>query len=90
MVEDHSSASIHQRASNLHSEEDLEDKIKPLNLRVQKLIRNYLEVFGEPPPPASCHELGQMDRKLKPAFVGQRIRRTPHPAAKEQADEIER
>ena len=58
LVEDHSSASIHQGASNLHSDEDLEDEIKPLNLTVQKLIRTYLEVFGEPARPASCHELG--------------------------------
>ena len=44
--EDHLPASIHQGASNLHSEEDMEDKIKLLNPRVQKLIRTYLEVFG--------------------------------------------
>ena len=29
-----------------------EDKIKLLDPRVQKLIRTYLEVFGELPPPA--------------------------------------
>ena len=38
-VEDHLPASIHQRASNLHSDEDLEYKIKLLDPRVQKLIR---------------------------------------------------
>ena len=44
-VEDHLPASIHHGASNLHSDEDLEDKIKLLDPRVQKLIRTYLEVF---------------------------------------------
>ena len=38
-----------QGASNLHSDEDMEDKIKVLDPRVQKLIRTYLEVFGELP-----------------------------------------
>ena len=59
-VEDHLPASIHQGASNLHSDEDMEDKIKLLDPRVQKLIRTYLEVFGELPPPASCDELVQI------------------------------
>ena len=89
-VEDHLPPSIHQGASNLHSDEDLEDKIKLLDPRVQKLIRTYLEVFGELPPPASCDKLVQMDLKLKPAFVGHKIRRRPYQALKEQADEIER
>ena len=89
-VEDHLPASIHQGASNLHSDEDMEDKIKLLDPRVQKLIRTYLEVFGELPPPASCDKLVQMDLKLKPEFVGHKIRRRPYPAPKEQADEIER
>ena len=89
-VEDHLPASIHQGASNLHSDEDMEDKIKLLDPRVQKLIRTYLEVFGELPPPASCQKLVQMDLKLKPEFVGHKIRRRPYPAPKEQADEIER
>ena len=31
-----------------------------------------------------------MDPKLKPEFVGHKIRRRPYPAPKEQADEIER
>ena len=88
-VEDHLPASI-QGASNLHSDEDMEDKIKLLDPRVQGLIRTYLEVFGELPPPASCDKLLQMDLKLKPEFVGHKIRRRPYPAPKEQADEIER
>ena len=45
-VEDHLPASIHQGASNLHYDEDMEDKIKLLDPGVQKLIRTYLEVFG--------------------------------------------
>ena len=44
----------------------------------------------ELPPPASCDKLVQMDLKLKPEFVGHKIRRRPYPAPKEQADEIER
>ena len=89
-VEDPTPASIHQGASNLHSDEDMEDKIKLLDPRVQKLIRTYLGVFGELLPPASCDKLVQMDLKLKPEFVGHRIRRRPYPAPNEQADEIER
>ena len=89
-VEDHLSASIHQGASNLHSEEDMEDKIKLLDPGLQKLIRTYLEVFEELPPPASCDKLVEMDLKLKPEFLGHKIRRTPYPAPKEQSNEIER
>ena len=89
-VEDHLAVSIHHRASNLHSDEDMEDMIKFLDARVQKLIRTYLEVFGELPPPASCDKLVQMDLKLKPEFVGNKIRRRPYPAPKEQTNEIER
>ena len=89
-MEDHLPTSITQGASKLHSDEDMDDKIKPLDPRVQKLIRTYLEVFGEPPPPAACDKLVQMDLKLKPEFVGHKIRRRPYPAPKEQADEIER
>ena len=89
-VEDHLPTSITQGASNLHSDEDMEDKIKVLDPRVQKLIRTYLEVFGELPPQASCDKLVQMDLKLKPEFVGHKIRRRPYPAPKEQADKIER
>ena len=89
-VEDHLPASIHQGPSNLHSDEDMEDKIKVLDPRVQKLIRTYLEVFGELPPPAACEKLVQMDLKLKPDLEGHKIRRRPYPAPKEQANEIER
>ena len=81
-VEDHLPASIHQGASNLHSDEDMEDKIILLDPRVQKLIRTCLEVFGELPPPPSCDKLAQMDLKLKPEFVGHKIRKRPHPAPK--------
>ena len=88
--EDHLPASIHQGASNLHSDEDVEDKIKLLDPTVKKLIRTYLEVFGELPPPASCDKLVQMDLKLKPEFVGHKIRRRPYPAPKQQANEIKR
>ena len=87
---DHLSASKHQEASNLHSDEDVEDKIELLDPRVEKLIRTYLEVFGELPPQASCDKLVQMDLKLKPEFVGHKIGRRPYPAPKERADEIER
>ena len=83
-------SSITQGASNLHSDEDMEDKIKLLDLRVQTLIRTYLEVFGELTPPASSDKRVQMYLKLKPEFVGHKIRRRPYPAPKEQADEIER
>ena len=86
-VEDHLPTSIAQGASNLHLDEDMEDKIKLLDPRVQKLISTYLE---ELPPPASCDKLVQMDLKLKPEFVGHKIRRRPYPAPKEQANEIER
>ena len=89
-VEDHLQTSVTQGAGNLHSDEDMEDKIKLLDPRVQKLIRTYLGVFGELPSPASCDKLVQMDLQLKPEFVGHKIRRRPYPAAKEQADEIER
>ena len=41
-----------------------------------------MEVFGELPPPASCDKLVQMDLKLKPGFVGHKIRRRPYPAPK--------
>ena len=87
-VEDHLPTSITQGASNLHSDEDMEDKIKLLDPRVQTLIRTYLEVFGELPPPASCDKLVQMDLKLKPEFVGHKIRRRPYPAPKEQAAKL--
>ena len=76
-VEDHLPASIHQGASNLHSDEDQEDNIKPLDPRLQKLIRTYLELFSEVRPPASFDKLVQMDLKLKPEFVGHKMRRRP-------------
>ena len=89
-VEDHLPASIHQGARNLHSDEDMEDRIKHSDPRVQKLIRTYLEVFVELPPPASCDNVVQMDLKVKPECVGHKIRRRPYPAPKAQADEKER
>ena len=89
-VEDHLPTSIIQGASNLHSDEDMENKIKLLDPRVQKLIRTYLEVFGELPTLPSCDKLVQMDLKLKPEFVGHKIRRRPYPSPNEQADKIER
>ena len=80
---------MQQAAGNLHSDQDVEDKIKLFDpWTVQKLIRTYLEEFGELPPRASCDKLVQMDLKLKPEFVGQKIRRRPYPAPKEQADEM--
>ena len=66
------------------------DKIKLLEPRLQQLIRTYPEVFGEPPPPASPDKLVQMDLKLKPEFLGHKVRRRPYSAPKEQAGEIER
>ena len=89
-VEDQLPASIHQGASNLHSDEDLEDKIKLLDARVQTLIRTYLDMFSELPPPASCDKVVQVALKLKPEFLGHKIRRRPYPAPKEQDDETER
>ena len=53
-VEDHLRTSTTQGASNLHSDENMEDKIKLLEPRVRKLIKTYPEVFGELPPPAAC------------------------------------
>ena len=82
-VEDHLSASITQGASNLHSDEDMEDKIKLWDPRVQKLIRTHLEVFEKLPPPASCDKLVQMDVKLTPECVAHEIPRRPYPAPKE-------
>ena len=35
-------------------------------------------MFGELPPAASCDKLVQMDLKLKPEFVGHKIRRRPY------------
>ena len=83
LVEDHLPASIDQGANNLHSDEYLEDKIKLLDPRVQKLSSTFLEVFGELPPPAYCDKLVQMELKLKPEFVIHKIRRRPYPAPKQ-------
>ena len=90
LVEVHLPHSIHQSASNLHSDEDMEDKIKLLDPRVQKLIRTHLGVFRELSPQASCDKLVQMDLKLKPKLLGDKIRSGPRPAPKERANEIER
>ena len=57
-VEHHLPASIHQGASNLHSDEDMEDKIKVLDPRVQKLIRTtwrYSENYPLQHPVTSCY-----------------------------------
>ena len=88
-VEDHFHACIHQGANNLHSDENLGDKIKLLDPRVQKLIRTYLAVFGELSPSASCDKRVQINLKLKPEFVGHKIRRRAYLALQEQAGEIE-
>ena len=81
-VEDDLPASIHQAAGNLHSDEDLDDKFKHPDAPVQKLIRTYLEQFGELPPPASCDKLVRMDLKLKPEFLGHKIRWRPYLSSK--------
>ena len=88
--EDHLPASIHEGARDIHSHDALEDKIKPLDPRVRKLIRTYLELFGDLPPPASCDKLVWMDLKLKAEVVGHEIRWRIYLAPKEQADEIQR
>ena len=59
-------------------------------IRWTVVVRATRKTFGELPPPASCDKLVQMDLKLKPEFVGHKIRRRPHPAPKEQAEEVER
>ena len=89
-VEDHLAASIHQEASNIHSDEDLEDESKPLDARVQKLIRTYLEVFVELPPPASCDKQVPIDLMLKRDLVGHKIRPMPYLAPKDHTDKIQR
>ena len=85
-VEDHLPTSNTQGTSNLHSDEDMEDRIILLDPQPQTLIRTHLEVFGELPHPASCETLVQTDLKRKP--VGHKIRRRPYPAPKEHDDEI--
>ena len=89
-IDDHIPASIHQGESYLYSDEGLEDNIRALDPRVQKLIRTYMELFGELPPPGSCDKVVEMNLELKHEFVGHKIRRRPYPAHKVQADEIER
>ena len=56
--------------SNLHAEEDFQQKLESLNLDLQlkKLLIAYEEVFGALPPPLSCKKLVRMDLKLKPEF----------------------
>ena len=79
-VEDDLLTSITQGASNLYSDEDMEDKIKILDPRVQKLIRTYLEVFGAGTdgPQAETRVRGSQDPEETLS------------SSKEQADEIER
>ena len=88
-VGDHLPASIHQGASNVHSDADLNNKIRPLDPRVQNLIRTYLEDLCELTPRASCDKLVQMDLKLKPEFMGHKIRRSLSTGSKEPPDETE-
>ena len=52
-------------------------------------MRTNLEVFGELPPPASRDKLVQMHHRLKPEFVGQKLRRRPYPDPNQEAAEIE-
>ena len=54
-VEDHLPASIHQEASNTHSDEDMEDKVKLSDPRVEKLIRTYSENYSLQPPVTSWY-----------------------------------
>ena len=56
---------MQQATSNLHPNEDMDEKIKVLDLRVPKLIGTHQKVIGELPPPASCDKLVEMDFKLK-------------------------
>ena len=74
----------------MHSNEDPEGKIRSLDPSVQKLIRTYLEVFGELPSPASCERLVQIDLKLKGELLGHNIHRRLYLAPKEEAERIER
>ena len=67
--------------SNLHSEDDFDEKIKNLDPGLQKLLKTYEEVFGALLPPGSCKKLVEMDLKLKPEFQKQRLKRRPYPAS---------
>ena len=89
-VEDHLPAFIHQRASSLHCDEDLEDMIEPLDQKVHEVISTYPEMFGQLPALPSCDKLVHMDLKLKHDFVDYKIRRKTYTAPREQADEMER
>ena len=77
--------------SNLHAEEDFQQKTEILNLdpQLRKLLLTYEEMFGALPPPLSCRKLVQMDLKLKPEFEKTRVRRRPYPPPQEQVEEIE-
>ena len=76
--------------SNLHSEDDFDVKIKNLDPRLQKLLKNYEEVFAALPPPGSCKKLVEMDLKLKPEFEEQRLKRMPYLDSADHVEEIER
>ena len=76
-VDDHLPETLHEGKSNLEATEDVEDKIKTLDPRVQRPIKTHIEVFGRLPPPASCHKLVNMDLRLKEEFVGQKYARGP-------------
>ena len=78
--------------SNLNAEEDFLQEIQNLNLdlRLNKLLLTYEEVFGALPPRLSCKKLVQMDLKLKPEFEKTRVRHRPYLAPQEQVEEIER
>ena len=77
--------------SNLHAEEDFQQKIQSVNLypRMKKLLLTFEEVFGALPPPLSCTKLFQMDLKLKPEFEKTRVKHRPYPPPQEQVEEIE-
>ena len=76
-VDDHLPETLHEGKSNLEATEDVEDKIKTLDPRVQRPIKTHIEVFGRLPPPASCHKLVNMDLRLKEEFLGQKYARGP-------------
>ena len=89
-VDDHLPETLHEGKSNLEATEDVEDKIKTLDPRVQRPIKTHIEVFGRLPPPASCHKLVNMDLRLKEEFLGQRVRKRPYPAPQTQVDDMNR
>ena len=77
--------------SDLHAEEDLQQKIESLNLdpRLKELLLTYEEAFRALPPPLSCKKLVLMDLKLKPEFEKTRVRHRPYPAPQQQVEEME-